>query len=115
MDLLVGDIVLSGCDNTSILNSSDTLRNSNTLYKSPKGTYVPAKYGSAPKPSQFRPAAGARPSGPATGANATLAPFPRNSWPRAYPLAYIKSRLKVAPVVIPAGNTETRSTFLTPI
>src|SRR5271170_1815547 len=98
MDLFVGDIVLSGCDNTSIPKSSDALRNSNTLHKSPKGTDVPAKYGSAPKPSQLRPAAGARPSGPATGASATLTPLTLNSSPSAYPRAYIKRRLEVAPI-----------------
>src|SRR5687768_12380396 len=70
--------------------------------------------GSAPKPSQLRPPLGLRPIGPTAGASQMLTPLPRASLPMATARSYMSFLSKVAPTVIPSGNTVTLSAWRTP-
>lgn len=59
--------------------------------------------------------AATRPSPPATGPRRTLMPLSLASWPIACPRRYISPLSNVAPVVMPAGKTETQSAKRTPV
>jgi len=114
------------CSNHSLLlraTSQQTAANANKIWISsqalPKGrctklVFVSHTFRTWNFAYQFRPPRATLPRGPRKGPRATCMPLPLYSRPKALPYLSIRSRSKVAPRWMPAGNADTNSCPRTP-